>query len=172
MVNPLKKVVLICLSVAIVMFGFTFAMAPLYSMVCKKTGFRTSKLDLTISPDLSRDIIVQLVSINNAELPWDFYPTVTSIHVHPETNTKIFFVAKNNSSHTMTVQAVPSFSPGISGAYFHKIECFCFTKQTLKAHEKISMPVVFRIDNKLPANVHTITLAYTLFDVTANKKEL
>jgi cytochrome c oxidase assembly protein subunit 11 len=78
---------------------------------------------------------------------------------------KILFYAKNNSDHVMTVQAIPSIIPSIAIAHFHKIQCFCFEQQTLKAGESRNMPVVFKVDNTLPRNIHTITLAYTLFGV-------
>jgi cytochrome c oxidase assembly protein subunit 11 len=169
MPHPSRKTVIISTLTALFMFGLTFAFAPLYSALCKKTGLNTSIPDPSLKTNFSRDILVQFVAENNSELPWSFYPKVTSIHVHPEQNTKIFFVAKNNSANTMTVQAIPSFAPQQSGQYVHKIECFCFRQQTLKSHESVEMPVVFRIDDKLPADVNTITLAYTLFD-TSNEK--
>lgn len=176
---PNRKTVLICALIAMGMFGFSFALAPLYNVFCKVTGFSSSlrvagiqRYATATPPDLSRQITVQFVATNNKELPWDFYPDTTLIDVHPDENIKIVFYAKNNTNKTMTVQAIPSFAPPLAAQYFHKIQCFCFDQQTLKAGESTQMPVVFRVDKKLPKDVRTITLAYTLFDVTADKSLL
>lgn len=150
---------------SMVMFSFSFALAPLYNVFCKVTGFSSSVRIPLNAPDLSRTITVQFVATNNQSLNWEFYPGTTSIDVHPEQNTRVVFHAKNNMNKTVTVQAIPSFAPRLSALNFHKIQCFCFNQQTLKAGEAEDMPIVFRIDKKLPSDIHTITLAYTLFEV-------
>nr|MCH9769730.1 cytochrome c oxidase assembly protein [Gammaproteobacteria bacterium] len=78
-------------------------------------------------------------------------------------NTQIVYIAKNNSSHSMTVQAVPSVAPGLAASHLKKTECFCFTQQTLKAHTSMKMPLIFHLDNLLPKNIKEVTLSYTLF---------
>jgi cytochrome c oxidase assembly protein subunit 11 len=81
----------------------------------------------------------------------------------------IYFAAKNNSNHPMTVQAIPSVSPGLAARYLKKTECFCFTQQTFNPGQQRDMPVLFHIDQHLPKNINTITLAYTLFDTSGLK---
>lgn len=160
-----------------VMFLFCFAMVPLYSIICKKAGLNTAlnkdlvtqvaPLSENDKPDLSRDVTVQFVAIQNMGLPWDFYPQVKSVKVHPGESTKVMFYAKNTTDKPMTVQAIPSITPADANGHFHKIECFCFQNQKLAARADKEMPLVFTISKDLPSHVHVITLAYTLFDVTA-----
>ena len=171
-----KKIFLIGGLVALLMFGFAFAIVPVYSLLCKATGINTSapsgELLTPVSaqtqtpPDLTRTIRVQFIAVNHNGMPWDFYPRTPSIEVHPGQNNKVYFHAKNTTEKTMSVQAIPSMTPPEALSYFHKIQCFCFTQQTLKGHESKEMPMIFRVDNDLPKNVHVITLAYTLFDTT------
>ncbi len=102
-------------------------------------------------------------------MPWEFYPKTKSMVVHPGESNKVMFYAKNTTDKAMTVQAIPSMTPVESISHFHKIQCFCFNQQTLQPRESKDMPMIFRIDNDLPKDVHVITLAYTLFDVTPKK---
>lgn len=169
----LKKTFFITLVIACVMFGFSFAIVPFYNAICRVTGLNTSyaisfqpTLNTHSIPDVTRSVVVQLISVNNETLPWDFYPLQTSVTIHPEENNTVYFYAKNKTTHTMVVQAIPSMTPPMAVSHFHKIECFCFRKQTLQPGESIKMPVVFRVDRALPDTVNTITLAYTLFDRT------
>ncbi|OGT62339.1 MAG: cytochrome c oxidase assembly protein [Gammaproteobacteria bacterium RIFCSPHIGHO2_12_FULL_45_12] len=172
-----KKVIIIGGAAAAVMFMFCFAIVPVYSVICRATGINTSAPDTSlITPaelaamkkpeDVTRNIKVQFVAVNNMGLPWEFYPRVNTVIVHPGKNAKVYFHAKNTTSKPMTVQAIPSMTPSESLGHFHKIECFCFRQQTLQGHESKEMPLVFQVDSDLPKSVRTITLAYTLFDVT------
>src|SRR6266508_649108 len=119
------------------MFGFCFAMVPLYGLICKATGINTSvaAAELTTpaaasviekAADKSRDVTVQFTATNHMGLPWDFYPKTKSIVVHPGEKIKVYFDAKNTTDKNMTVQAIPAMTPTESIAHFHKIECFCF----------------------------------------------
>jgi len=92
--------------------------------------------------------------------------TIKKIKIHPGEVAKLAFYAENQSDHRMTVQAIPSVTPGIAAKYVKKTECFCFTQQTLNAHEGMNMPLLFHLDRDLPSTVKTLTLSYTLFDVT------
>lgn len=171
-----RKIAAFAALIAMLMFSFSFALSPLYRVVCKVTGLNggvnvaevaeTSSGKVVIG---AQPILVQFLTANNANLPWSLHPAQNSIRVYPEQTAKMNFIARNNSNHTMTVQAIPSFSPPVAAQYFHKIECFCFRLQTLKAGETKVMPVVFRIDKNLPADIHAIALAYTLFDVTEKR---
>ncbi|MEO8402782.1 MAG: cytochrome c oxidase assembly protein [Gammaproteobacteria bacterium] len=172
-----KKTVIIATCCAVLMFGFSFALSPLYRKVCEVTGLNgginvaeIKETDSTGVLNTQRNIIVQFVTSNNADLAWEFHPDKNTLTVHPGELSKMNFYAKNLTHHTMTVQAIPSFSPAVSAQYFHKLECFCFTRQTLQAGETKEMPVVFRIDKTLPPDINLITLAYTLFDVTKLRK--
>jgi cytochrome c oxidase assembly protein subunit 11 len=177
-----RKVIIIGSIASVMMFGFCFAMVPLYSIICKVTGINTSvrvselttpaqtgKPSATEKVDLSREVTVQFVAVNNMGMPWEFYPRLKSVTVHPGENKKVTFYAKNTTDKLMTVQAVPSMTPVESIGHFHKIECFCFTQQTLKGGEDKDMALIFNLDKDLPKDVHVITLAYTLFDATPRK---
>ncbi len=164
--------------IVFVMFSFSFVLAPLYNALCKATGLN-GRVDISNpaasvsqeAPDATRQFTLQFVATNNANLPWDFYPKKNSLEIHPEENVKMLFVVKNNSQHTMTVQAIPSITPWQAAKHLHKIQCFCFTQQTLAAGQTLEMPVVLRIDKDLPPDIKTVTLSYTLFDVTQQKRK-
>lgn len=161
---------------ACLMFGFAFAMVPLYSLLCKATGINTSiegnglltavSAQTNEKPDLSRTVLVQFTTVNHNGLVWDFYPKTKYIKVHPGENNEVMFYAKNTTAKTMRVQAIPSMTPSLAWPHFHKIQCFCFNQQTLNAGESKDMPMIFRIDKNLPKETHVITLAYTLYDTT------
>lgn len=171
-----RKVFIIGGIAVAIMFAFCFAMVPLYSLICKKTGLNSTAANdgllkavsakTTEPPDLTRTVRVEFVAVNHNGMPWEFYPRTKVIEVHPGENNKIFFHAKNTTEKNMSVQAIPSMTPTEALSHFHKIECFCFTQQTLKGRESKEMPMIFRIDNDLPKEIHVITLAYTLFDTT------
>lgn len=155
------------------MFGFGFAMVPFYNLLCEATGLngKTSGYSsLNTAPiDVSRTIVVQFLATNNSELPWTFMPLIKQVTVYPGENKEVAFYAKNNSGYTMTVQAIPSVTPGIAAKYLRKTECFCFQRQTFKNGEARDMPVLFHLDQSLPDNIHTVTISYTLFDTSKLK---
>lgn len=170
-----RKIYILTGIAACLMFGFCFAVAPFYSLICQATGINTAlrTADLRVPagasesvPDLSREVLVQFVATNHEGMPWDFYPRVKSVLVHPGQNYKVYFYAKNTTDVDMTVQAIPSMTPTETLGHFHKIQCFCFNQQTLKAHESKEMPLIFNVDKALPKAIRVITLSYTLFDVT------
>lgn len=169
--NKITLTYLIILTLA--MFGFGFAMVPLYNVLCEITGLNGktgSYSALSTAPiDVSRKITVQFLATDNAELPWTFIPLIKEVDVYPGENKEVAFYAKNNSGHTMTVQAIPSVTPGIAAKYLRKTECFCFQRQTFKDGEARDMPVLFHLDPSLPKNIQTITISYTLFDTSTLK---
>lgn len=174
-----RKIIIYGGIAAAIMFTFCFAMVPLYSLICKKTGLNTSAAnDGLLTPvsaqtkepaDLTRTIKVQFVAVNHNGMPWEFYPKTKIIDVHPGQNNQVYFYVKNTTDKEMRVQAIPSMTPTEALTYFHKIQCFCFNQQTLKSHESKDMPMIFRIDNNIPKEISVITLAYTLFDTTPNE---
>lgn len=171
-----RKVYVIGVIAAAIMFGFCFAMVPLYNVICKATGINTSapnnglltavSAETNEPADLTRTVKVEFVAVNHNGMPWEFYPKTKMVTVHPGENTKIFFYAKNPTEKNMSVQAIPSMTPTEALGHFHKIQCFCFTQQSLDARQSREMPMIFRIDKDLPKNIRVITLAYTLFDTT------
>lgn len=149
---------------------FAYALVPIYNTLCRTFGIN-GKPDLT--PELpatfivhSRAVTVEFLTTENKSLPWKFYSLTKKMIVHPGESARVVFYVENDSDHTMVVQAIPSITPGIAAKYFKKTECFCFTQQTLKAHEAMNLPLLFHLDPRLSKDVNTLTLAYTLFDVT------
>ncbi len=156
--------------VAVAMFVFAFGvMPPLYTLLCEVTGLRKvggAYEVVDASVDTSRLVTVKFVATQNSEMPWEFRPQDFEIKVHPGEKKVINYFAKNLSSHAMVAQAVPSITPFNAVNYFHKIECFCFNQQPLEAGESADLGLQFVVDQELPQQVKTITLAYTLFDIT------
>lgn len=174
----MKKTLFFTTLIVIFSFAFSFALVPLYNVFCQTLGLsnkvKINQLEvMTKNPqtNFSRAITVQFISTNNAGLPWDFSPEKNSMQTFTGKKTKIIFIAKNNTKTKMTVQAIVDITPSEAIKHFHKIECFCFQQQSLKGNESKKMPVVFYIDDQLPKSLHTITLAYTLFDVTKGLKK-
>ena len=99
-------------------------------------------------------------------MPWEFRAPVESVRVHPGESKRVAFHARNGTDRDMVAQAIPSVTPTSAAKYLQKTECFCFNRQPLQAGETAEMPVVFFVDPELPAAITTITLSYTLFDVT------
>lgn len=155
--------------VASLMFGFGYALVPFYKQICLALGLNSLVPVATATSentqiDYSRTISIEL-DANAHNLPWRFRPLQGHVDIHPGELMTIEYEITNNRNYAITGQAVPSYGPQLAGQYFNKLECFCFTKQTLAAGETRRMPVVFLIDPKLPADVKTITLSYTFFEV-------
>ena len=155
--------------VAGLMFGFGYAMVPIYRQVCEVLGINVlTQKDGTVAPantqvDLTRTITVELDG--NAQGPWRFRPTQRSVAVHPGAMTTVVYEVVNTQGRTVKAQAIPSYAPQSAMPFFKKVECFCFREQVLKPHEARQMPVVFFIDPKLPREVKDITLSYTFFEI-------
>jgi cytochrome c oxidase assembly protein subunit 11 len=164
----IKKLVMIVFG----MFAFGFALVPLYDVFCDITGLngKTSTTAAAVynvdQIDTKRIVTVQFISRTAQGIPWQFEPMVREIKVHPGEMKLVKFYAKNESTRDIIGQAVPSVSPGLAAAYFQKIECFCFTQQPLKANEEVEMALQFYVDPELPEDISTLTLSYTLYDVT------
>jgi len=153
---------------ALGMFGFGFALVPFYNQICKALGVNSleqrSSIPVSRQVDPSRSITIELDS-NAHNLPWRFRPLVNHVQVHPGELATVEYEIVNQRSAPVTGQAVPSYGPQFAGEYFRKLECFCFTQQTLAPGETRRMPVTFVVDAKLPRDVNTITLSYTFFEV-------
>jgi len=159
--------------VALLMFGFGYALVPIYKAVCTALGINVlslSELQSGAGPepsngqvDLARSVTVEFDA--NARGPWDFKPAQASIEVHPGQVATVMYEFRNRQDRTMAVQAIPSYAPTVAMSHFNKLECFCFSEHVLKAGESKQWPVVFVVDSKLPKDVKTITLSYTFFEV-------
>lgn len=154
----------------VAMFGFGFALVPLYDVLCDITGLngktgRVEAATLTGQVDTSRTITVEFISTVNRGLYWEVKPTVASMKVHPGKVYETTYFARNKGDNVTIVQAVPSVSPGKAALYFNKTECFCFSKQLFEGKESREMPVRFVIGTDVPQQVRTVTLSYTFFDV-------
>ena len=165
-------------AVAAAMFAFVFVvMVPLYNVLCDALGIngKTVNQAYTSVPamiDESREVTVQFVAVNNDGMLWDFAPDTRVMRVHPGAANSVVFKALNPTDNSMVAQAIPSVSPSRAAAYFHKTECFCFDEQVLAGQSAADMPLRFIIDQDLPRDIHTITLSYTLFDVTDTATDL
>ncbi|OGI49304.1 MAG: cytochrome c oxidase assembly protein [Candidatus Muproteobacteria bacterium RIFCSPHIGHO2_12_FULL_60_33] len=157
------------LIVAVAMFGFGYALSPMYDLMCKAFGLngKTGRIEEQAAAqpvDTSRTVTVEFTGLATSGLPWEFKPLVKKMEVHPGETTEVKYLARNLAQEEITGQAIPSVSPGISATHFNKIECFCFTQQTLRPGESREMPVRFVVDAGLDKDVHTITLSYSFFN--------
>jgi cytochrome c oxidase assembly protein subunit 11 len=154
----------------ILMFGFCYALVPLYSLVCKQAGIngRSSERDNNdpANIDMSRTIRISFTTTIHGYLGFNFHPMVNYLVLHPGETKQIYFYAENDTGREITIQAIPSIAPGIAAKYLKKTQCFCFTQQTFANKEKVEMPVIFHIDPEIPKNITYLTLNYTLFDAT------
>lgn len=164
---------LLRLSVAVVaMFGFGFAMVPLYRLACQWTGVNLQAGEMRIAAtaptkvDTSRWVTVQFTTTVNGGRDWKFEPLVPSVRVHPGELANVSFHAQNPDGKMLVAQAVPSIAPVDASRHLRKTECFCFRQQVFQPHEGRDMPVRFMLDPELPPEVDTVTLSYTFFDVT------
>ncbi len=153
------------------MFGFGFALVPLYDVFCEITGIngKTGRVEASTidvnAVDTSRSIEVRFLANTGPGLPWSFEPLVKMMKVHPGQVYEAKYQVRSTSDRPSIGQAVPSVSPGLAAQHFNKTECFCFTQQELAAFEKREMPLRFIIDNAISENIEQITLSYTFFSV-------
>jgi len=161
--------------IVLAMFGFGYALVPIYRAICEATGINVlalgdrqipgakAQLPANTQVDLSRTITVEFDA--NSRGPWHFKPAQNALQVHPGELTTVMYEFQNVQNRTMSAQAIPSYAPAQAGAHFHKLECFCFNQYTLAPGEKKQWPVAFVIDPTLSKDVKTITLSYTFFEV-------
>ena len=160
---------------AVAMFGFGFAMVPLYDVFCDITGIngKTGRIEqeaaLSQEVDEDRLVTVEFLAIVNSKLPWEFRPMIRRIKVHPGEVTEVNYFARNKTDRLVAGQAIPSLAPGLAAKYFNKTECFCFSRQTLQPGESKEMPLRFIVDPQLPEEIRTVSLSYTFFP--ADKEE-
>jgi cytochrome c oxidase assembly protein subunit 11 len=160
--------------VAVVMFGFGFALIPFYKKICEVTGVNSVlKADAVENTqvDAARVVTIEFDSNLSGKLPWTFRPLQTSVRVHPGEMTTVMYEIRNMADREVTGQAIPSYGPQLAVRYFKKMDCFCFTQQTLRPGEVRQMPVVFVIEHGLPDDVNTITLSYSFFEIEGTARK-
>ena len=169
-----KRLVVRLATAAGLMFGFGFALVPLYEVFCDITGLNGKNFNegpaAISSIDRSRTVKIQFVTVNPADMPWEFRPNERTLRVFPGEDKVTAFYAKNPTPEWMVAQAVPSVTPSEAAPYLHKVNCFCFDRQPLEAGADTEMPLVFVVDPELPKHISTITLSYALYDLTDNQK--
>lgn len=162
--------------IAVLMFGFGYALVPLYNVLCELTGqnIKVEQSDASrvadYQVDQNREVTVEFLTTLNEKTPLEFKAETRTMKVHPGQFYTVNFYAKNLLNRQIKAQAIPSISPGLAETFFKKVQCFCFETQTFSAKEERTMPVRFVVDPKLPEQYKVITLAYTFFDTT-NKSE-
>lgn len=162
--NPivLKKLWIVALG----MFAFGFALVPFYEKICEVTGINADDAQIlakNTQVDVSRQLTLELDANVDAKLPWKFTPMQRSVKLHPGEMVQVLYEVENLTDQDIVGQAIPSYAPLLTAQFVKKIECFCFTAQTLKAREKRQMPVMLVLDPALPSEVNTVTLSYTFF---------
>lgn len=157
---------------ALLMFGFGFALVPLYELICRVAGINSISSnsvkavdELVTTVDTSREITVQFDATVPEALSWDFKPSVKQMVVHPGQRYSTTYVAVNHGQQGMTVQAVPGVTPWQASEHFNKVICFCFEQQYLKPNEQAEMTLQFIVSPSLPSDLHTVTLSYSVLRV-------
>lgn len=169
-----KRHTTLLLALAVGMFGFAFALVPLYDVFCEITGLNgktSGQAELLAEIDRSaaqedREVKIEFLASVARGMSWEFRPMDKEISVRPGMMNKTTFFVRNRSNKTVIGQAVPSVSPGQAAQYLKKIECFCFEQQELMAGAEMEMGVTFYVDAELPAHINELTLSYTMFLVS------
>lgn len=163
-------IVAVCLTFVVAMAGMAYAAVPLYEMFCKVTGYggTTQRVEQASSVILDKTIKVRFDANVGPGLPWTFQPVQREIELKIGETVQVMYKARNISSIETTGQATFNVTPQAAGAYFNKVQCFCFTETTLEPGEEMEMPVVFFVDPAIvepveTKDIHTITLSYTFF---------
>jgi len=175
-----RRTTLLLSLLVFVMFGFGFALVPLYDLICQVTGVQSITLRSRVETvageatktDTTRWITVKFDTSIHPDLPWKFRVADAKMRVHPGSIYEINFLADNRSSDRITGQAIPSVAPWQATPYFSKIECFCFEQQTLTGGETAIMPLRFMISPDLPADISSITLSYNLMKIKIDDKAI
>jgi cytochrome c oxidase assembly protein subunit 11 len=166
--------------VAVLMFGFGYALVPMYKAICEALGINVLSLserqvtgigkpangELGGNTQIDRSRTITIEFDANARGPFDFKPALRSLQVHPGELATVMYEFRNVQNRTLAAQAIPSYAPKQASAHFNKLECFCFNEYTLAPGESKQWPVAFVIDPRLPKDVKTITLSYTFFEVS------
>jgi len=169
---------LILVGIVLTMVSASFAAVPFYSWFCKQTGFAGTPRIAKVAPAqvLDKTISIRFDANTDPNMPWTFKPIQNEMTVHIGETALAFFEAYNPTDHTIAGSASYNVSPDLVGSYFNKIQCFCFTEQILKAHERAVMPVTFFVDPAITKDsdamrIHQITLSYTFYQTELPKEQ-
>jgi len=166
-----RRTIWLLSGVVVAMFGFGFALVPLYQVFCQVTGYngstqgRQAEAAYQGAIDENRLVTVQFDATINTGLPWDFAPLTRQLQVHPGQVYEVNYMARNNAPQSIVAQAVPGITPWQATQHFIKMECFCFSNQTLEAGEYKEMPLRFVVSPQLPDEINTLTLSYTFMNI-------
>ncbi|MCU7845993.1 MAG: cytochrome c oxidase assembly protein [Candidatus Thiodiazotropha sp. (ex Monitilora ramsayi)] len=174
-----RRTTLLLSGLVVAMFGFGFAMVPLYNLFCEVTGTQSlsqrSEIGRVVatdeSVDTSRWVTVKFDTTVHPNLPWAFDAMTQKLRVHPGKTYEVNFVARNRSNETVTGQAIPSVAPWQATPYFSKMDCFCFNRQTLKGTERADMPLQFMVSRDLPKEINSLTLSYSFMRLKESETE-
>ncbi len=165
-----RRTLLVLAGVALGMFGFGFALVPLYGLLCQITGVQSVEQRTALNSAIlavpageisDRWVTVKFDATVHPDLPWSFKPMQRNVRVHPGEVQVVNFLAENRSSQEITGQALPSIAPWQATAFFSKMECFCFSRQTLAGRETKEMPLRFMVSPDLPEDIGSLTLSYS-----------
>ena len=176
MASDVSKTVTKLVLVTIGMFGFGFALVPLYEVFCEIAGINGRTDDNaavyeSVIIDESRTITVDFITKTTTGMPWEFRTETKRVKVHPGELTTVDFYVRNPARRDIVAQAIPSVSPGAAALYVNKTECFCFQHQPLASGDETIMPMAFYIDPQVPENISYFTLQYTLYDITEKAQD-
>jgi len=167
--NPKRRTIWLLSLLVLGMFGFGFALVPLYDVLCQITGIQSVSIrsageiaNPAYEQEDSRLITIKFDTSVHPNLPWDFSPVERNLQVHPGKLYQVDFAARNRSSEPVTGQAIPSVAPWQATAFLNKLECFCFNQQTLAGRQSVDMPLRFMISPELPQEIRSLTLSYSL----------
>ncbi|MES9941503.1 MAG: cytochrome c oxidase assembly protein [Candidatus Thiodiazotropha sp. 6PLUC2] len=174
-----RRTTFLLTGIVVFMFGFGFAMVPLYNLFCEVTGTQSlsqrSKIEqanpTSGEVDSNRWVTVKFDATVNPNLPWEFEAVTGSLRVHPGEMYEVNFIAHNRSRSSVTGQAIPSVVPWQATPYFSKLECFCFNKQTLTGNQLTEMPLRFMVSTDLPKDIHSLTLSYSFMRLKVPKEK-
>jgi len=175
-----RRTLLLLMGLAIGMFGFGFAMVPLYGLLCRVTGVQSVEQRATIGAAVDggaaqaaatgvvqdRWVTVKFDTTIHPDLPWKLDPMKRKLRVRPGASYRVKFIAENRSGQEITGQAIPSIAPWQATGFFAKMECFCFNRQTLAGNEITEMPLHFSVSPDLPADIDSLTLSYSVLRVS------
>lgn len=178
-----RKLVAKLLAIVAAAFAFGFALVPLYDVLCSVTGFngKTKQGSLGVGGisgtaasapsriDLNRIVTVEFTGTVMPGLPWEMRPLTNSLDLHPGELHQAKFLVHNRSDKTIVGQAVPSVSPGQAAQHFEKLDCFCFSQQTLAPGETKELPLTFIVKPEIDDQIRTVTLSYAFFNVAGPK---
>ena len=172
-----RSMVIRLVVIVIGMFGFGFALVPLYDVFCDITGINgktnaSAAVYTAPTVDKSRQVTVEFLTRTHTGMPWEFRANTKRVKVRPGELKTVDFYVRNPMRRDFVAQAIPSVSPGEAALYLNKTECFCFNQQPLDGGGEATMPMSFYVDPQIPDDISYFTVQYTLFDVSARADSL